>query len=106
MLPRDTYSQPDAPDPVLDPSVVIRFVHRHLASASSVTDVDETGGEARAYVIDERYIFKTQRPHRLRSRTSLQKEVSFLDILAKEAPDLPVPLSWAMGRKGSSSTSS
>ena len=46
-----------------------------------VTAVDETGGEARTYYIDDAYILKTQRPHQLRPRTSLKKEVVFLQQL-------------------------
>src|SRR5918912_2352195 len=82
---------PDPRDPVLDASVVLGLARRHLPSASAVTAVDETGGEARAYVIDQDFIFKTQRPHRVRPRTSLEKEAFHLDQLASRAPEISVP---------------
>jgi hygromycin-B 7''-O-kinase len=86
-MPRDL----DLRDPVLDFPRVLALARRHLLSATAVTDVDETGGEARAYVIDEGFIFKTQRPHRIRPRTSLAKETLHLEQLAKSAPELCVP---------------
>jgi aminoglycoside phosphotransferase (APT) family kinase protein len=82
---------PDPRDPVLDASVVLGLARRHLPSARAVTAVDETGGEARAYVIDADFIFKTQRPHRVRPRTSLEKEAFHLDQLARHAPEISVP---------------
>jgi hygromycin-B 7''-O-kinase len=82
---------PDPRDPVLDASLVLGLARRHLPSARAVTAVDETGGEARAYVIDEDFIFKTQRPHRVRPRTSLEKEAFHLDQLASRAREISVP---------------
>ncbi|HZU77457.1 MAG TPA: aminoglycoside phosphotransferase family protein, partial [Dehalococcoidia bacterium] len=75
MVTRDVYLQPEAPDPVLDDAIVLALVRRHAPRAAGVTEVDESGGEARAYVVDGDIILKTQRPHRLRPRTSLAKEV-------------------------------
>lgn len=66
---RDRYSQPDAPDPVLDTDVVLSLVRRHVPGASALTGIDETGGEARVYEIDDDVVLKTQRPHRARERT-------------------------------------
>jgi hygromycin-B 7''-O-kinase len=86
-MPRDL----DSRDPVLDFRLVLALARRHLPAAQEVTDVDETGGEARAYVIDERFIFKTQRPHRVRPRTSLAKETLHLEQLANSAPEVCVP---------------
>lgn len=80
-MPKDYYVQPEAPDAVLRPDQVLAFVRRHVPDAKSVTGVDETGGEARTYLIDDRWIFKTQRQHKLRPRTSLKKEVLFLQQL-------------------------
>ncbi|GMA14183.1 hypothetical protein E5F05_02875 (plasmid) [Deinococcus metallilatus] len=40
--------------------------------------MDEHGGEARTYAIDEDLILKVQRPPRRRPRTSLKKEALFL----------------------------
>lgn len=90
MLPRDTYSQPAVADPVLDEQTVLALARRHVPNVSRVTAVDESGGEARAYALDDDVIFKTQRPHRLRPRTSLEKEVFFLNQLAKD-PEISVP---------------
>ncbi|MEZ4503175.1 MAG: aminoglycoside phosphotransferase family protein [Dehalococcoidia bacterium] len=91
MIPADTYGQSDKPDPVLDAHLVLKHARTHLPSVSAVTAVDESGGEARAYFIDDGYVFKTQRPHRLRPRTSLAKEVFFLTQLEQVAPELSVP---------------
>lgn len=66
-----------------------------------MTAVDESGGEARAYAVDDTIILKTQRPHRLRPRTSLAKEVFFLKELASR-PDINVPRVLGYGRVGSS----
>src|SRR5438045_3612581 len=70
--------QPDPRDPVLSDSVVLDFARRHVPAVRAVTGVDESGGEARTYVIDDNIILKTQRPHRVRPRTSLEKEVFHL----------------------------
>lgn len=94
----DSYPQPDAPDPILDSDVVLDLIHRHVASSSPVREVDETGGEARAYLCDE-LVLKTQRPHRLRSRTSLQKEALVLEQLALHT-SVSVPRLLGYGRDG------
>ena len=73
-MPKDVYLQPDAPDPVLSDDVVLGLVRRHAPGAQAVVGVDESGGEARTYAIDDRIVLKTQRPHRLRPRTSLAME--------------------------------
>ena len=78
----DVYLQPDAPDPVLPARVVLGLARRHVPDAAAVAGVDESGGEARAYLIDDGVVVKTQRPHRLRPRTSLAKEAYLLDALA------------------------
>jgi aminoglycoside phosphotransferase (APT) family kinase protein len=80
-MPKDYYFQPDAPDPVLSDDQVLALVREHVPDAKAVTGVDETGGEARTYAIDETMICKTQRPQQLRPRTSLRKEVVFLKQL-------------------------
>ena len=97
MLPSDTYSQPNATDPVLDERTVLDIVRRHGVPCSAVTSIDETGGEARAYVLDDNLVLKAQRPHRLRPRTSLAKEVFFLRQLAAY-PDIVVPQVLGYGR--------
>jgi aminoglycoside phosphotransferase (APT) family kinase protein len=91
MVQRDFDHGPDPADPVLDEATVLRFVRYTVPSASKVTGINESGGEARAYVIDDRYILKTQRPHRVRPRTSLKKEVVHLLNIAALAPDVYVP---------------
>lgn len=80
-MPRDYYIQPDAPDPVLSEEKALSLVRQHVPDVKAVTAVDETGGEARTYVIDDRLILKTQRPQQLRPRTSLRKEIVFLQQL-------------------------
>ena len=100
MIPRDEYAQPDAADPVLEEATVLGLASRHLASLSAVTAVDETGGEARAYIIDDSYILKTQRPHRLRPRTSLEKAVFHQDAIAKQAPEISIPRVLGYGKEG------
>lgn len=80
-MPKDYYVQPDAPDPVLSEEKVLSLACQHVPDVKAVTAVDETGGEARTYVIDDHLIFKTQRPPQLRPRTSLRKEIVFLQQL-------------------------
>jgi hygromycin-B 7''-O-kinase len=94
----DTYSQPDAPDPVLSDERVLELARRHAASVQKVTAVDESGGEARAYMCDDDLVFKTQRPPQLRARTSLEKEAFILRHLAAEA-GVPAPEVRGYGRE-------
>jgi hygromycin-B 7''-O-kinase len=89
-MPKDVYLQPDAPDPVLTDAVVLGLVQQHVPNALAVTGVDESGGEARTYLVDDGLVLKTQRPHRLRPRTSLAKEAAFLRHLAA-FPAISVP---------------
>src|SRR5215510_9210901 len=98
MLLSDTYSQPHATDPVLEERTVLDLVRRHGVRCSAVTSIDETGGEARAYVLDDNLVLKVQRPHRLRSRTSLEKEAFFLQQLTAY-PDIIVPHVLGYGRR-------
>jgi hygromycin-B 7''-O-kinase len=98
MLPSDTYRQPEAPDPVLDERTVLDLVRSHGVQGAAVTSIDETGGEARVYGIDDTVVLKVQRPHRLRPRTSLEKEVFFLHQLAAE-PAIVVPQVLGYGRR-------
>jgi hygromycin-B 7''-O-kinase len=98
MIVREYY-QPDAPDPVLSDAVVLELAHRHLPAIRAVTGIDETGGEARVYFLDQDWVFKVQRPQQLRSWTSLEKEVRFLQQLALDDPGLPVPRVEGYGRE-------
>jgi len=88
---KEYYLQPDAPDPVLPEAEVLRCVRRFLPTAKAVTGVDESGGEARTYIVDEVFVLKVQRPQQVRVGTSLAREVFYLNQLAVAAPDLPVP---------------
>jgi aminoglycoside phosphotransferase len=97
MLPSDIYSQPQAADPVLEERTVLDIVRGHGVRCSAVTRVDETGGEARAYMLDDNVVLKVQRPHRRRSRTSLAKEAFFLHQLAAY-PDIVAPHVLGYGR--------
>ncbi len=89
-MAKDFYIQPDAPDPVLDTDTVLGIVRQHVPSSKTVTAVDENGGEARTYAIDDDLILKVQRPQQVRPRTSLRKERFFLEQLAG-VPDVRVP---------------
>jgi len=57
----DTYSQPDAPDMVLPEGIVLGLARAHMSAPdliSSVLAVDESGGEARAYLLDGGVVVK------------------------------------------------
>jgi hygromycin-B 7''-O-kinase len=105
MIVTDTYSQPDAPDPVLSDDRILQLARRHAASVQKVTAVDESGGEARAYMCDDDLVFKTQRPPQLRPRTSLEKEALILRHLAAETA-LRYRASSATDARTTSNTSS
>ena len=70
-MARDFYGQPEAADPVLDSDTVLAIVRRHAHAAKAVVAVDELGGEARTYAIDDDLILKVQRPQRARLRRPL-----------------------------------
>lgn len=85
----DVYYQPDAADPVLPAALVRELAEAHLPDEvrPGRMAVDESGGEARVYLLDRAddaggVAVKTQRPHRLRPRTSLAKEAALLAALA------------------------
>lgn len=82
----DVYLQPDANDPVLSADAVLGLARAHVVRAQAVTGVDESGGEARVYFVDHSVVVKTQRPHRVRPRTSLAKEARVLGYLADALP--------------------
>ena len=98
MLPTDAYQQADLADPVLDEQIVLNLARRHVSGCAAVSSVDETGGEARTYAIDDNLVLKVQRPHRLRHRTSLEKEVFFLNQL-RAYPEIVVPQVLGYGRE-------
>lgn len=80
-MPKDYYVQPDAPDDVLSEEKVLSLARQYVPNVKAVTHVDETGGEARTYYLDDDLLLKTQRPQQLRPRTSLRKEIVFLQQL-------------------------
>jgi len=92
----DVYLQPDAPDPVLDEEAVVAAARQHAPGAGRLLEVDESGGEARAYHLDGGVVMKTQRPHRLRPRTSLSKELVILQALEAQS-DVSVPRALGYG---------
>lgn len=96
MVFTDTYLQPDAPDPVLPEEAVVEAARRHAPEAGRLLEVDESGGEARAYLLEGGIVMKTQRPHRLRPRTSLGKEALFLNELERQG-SVPVPRALGHG---------
>ncbi len=96
MVFSDVYLQPEAPDPVLGEEVVVAAARRHVPEAGGLLEVDESGGEARAYFLEGGIVMKTQRPHRLRPRTSLRKEALFLAELERQG-DFPVPRALGHG---------
>src|SRR5579884_1686949 len=51
-VPRHVYLQPDTPDPVLADETVLALARRHAPVAGRVWAVEESGGEARTYLID------------------------------------------------------
>lgn len=99
-MPRQVYFQPDAPDPVLSPDLVLSLVRRHVPDPREVVAVDESGGEARTYAVDAGIILKVQRPQQLRTRTSLEREVVFLRDLEASDPGLSVPRVLGYGHDG------
>lgn len=98
MTPPDSYLQPDAPDPVLGDEYVRELIARHAEVSPGDVSVDETGGEARTYLCGD-VVLKTQRPHRLRPRTSLEKETFILEEIDRQTT-LPVPRVLGYGRDG------
>ena len=99
MIVREYY-QRDAADPVLDAALVLSLVRRHVPGAHKLSAIDESGGEARVYYVDDSLVLKVQRPQQLRSWTSLEKEVCFLEAIARQDPLLPVPRVLGHGREG------
>jgi len=95
-VPRHVYLQPDAVDPVLPAELVLGLARRH-APAERVLTVEESGGEARSYLIDDELVLKVQRPQQLRPLTSLAKEVFFLQQLATLPPSDRVSVPRVVG---------
>lgn len=98
-MSKDVYLQPDAPDPIHSDEIILGIVRDYVPDARAVTGVDESGGEARTYAVDEGLIVKVQRPQQLRPRTSLEKEAVFLNHLRCD-PQISVPQVLGYGREG------
>ena len=94
------YYQRDAADPVLEDGLVLDIVSGYAPGAKSVTGMDDSHGEARAYAVDDNIILKVQRPQQLRSSTSLEKEAFFLRELEAQT-DVSVPRVLGYGKRGS-----
>ncbi len=94
-----TSREPNPLDPVLSEKTVLSLARLHVPGATAVTAVDESGGEARAYMIDDDVVLNTQRPHRVRPRTSLEKYAFFLDQLTDHT-EIVVPRKLGHGREG------
>ena len=89
------YYQRGAADPVLENDFVMSIVRQYVPNAKKVTDVDETGGEARTYAVDNNIILKVQRPQQLRNTTSLEREAFFLRQLENvEGMSIPTVLGY------------
>lgn len=95
-MPRHVYLQPTAEDPVLPDDLVLALARNH-APAQRVQAVEESGGEARTYLIDDELILKVQRPQQLRPLTSLAKEVFFLRQLDAFTDNCRVPVPRVIG---------
>jgi len=89
----------DPADPVLDEGTILRLARRHVPAAGAVLSVDESGGEARTYLLDDGTIFKTQRPHRVRASTSIEKAAFFMQQI-EGIPGISVPRVLGYGREG------
>ena len=94
------YYQRDAADPVLEDGLVLDIVRGYAPGAKSVTGLDDSHGEARAYAVDDNIILKVQRPQQLRSSTSLEKEAFFLRQLEAQT-HVSVPRVLGYGKSGS-----
>jgi len=96
----DVYYQKDFPDPIFESEFVLDLVRPFVPGAKKVMSVDETGGEARTYAIDDDIILKVQRPQQLRLSTSLEKEVFFLKQLEQYDKSINVPRVLGHAKEG------
>jgi hygromycin-B 7''-O-kinase len=81
-MPKDYFLHPYVEDPVWTADKVLSLVRLHAPNAREVVKVEESGGEARTYLIDDNLLLKAQRPNRCRPRTSQEREAAFLEELA------------------------
>jgi aminoglycoside phosphotransferase (APT) family kinase protein len=97
---KDIYYQRGFPDPVFENDYVLSLVRPFVPGVQEVARVDETGGEARTYAVDNNIILKVQRPQQLRLSTSLEREVFFLKQLEKYDASISVPRVLGYGKEG------
>jgi aminoglycoside phosphotransferase len=84
-------------DPILENNLILKIANRYVTT-SAVTGVEESGGEARVYYLDNDKVFKVQRPHRVREKTSQEREVLFLNELEK-FDNIVTPVVFGYGRE-------
>lgn len=96
---QDVYYQRGAADPILEESLIMEIVRQYVPEAKALQRIDETGGEARTYHVDDNITLKVQRPQQLRMSTSLEKEVFFLRQL-KQHTSVSVPRVLGYGKNG------
>ena len=86
-------------DPIFDSDFILSIVRCHVPDVKGVVSVDEQGGSARAYHIDDRITLKVQRPHRIKSEFNIQREVFLLKELEKQGV-ANVPGTLGYGKQG------
>jgi len=96
----DVYYQKGLPDPILENDHVLSLVRPFVGGVKKVIGIDETGGEARTYAIDNDIILKVQRPQQLRLSTSLAREVFFLKQLEAMDKSINVPRVLGYDKEG------
>ena len=69
---------------------MLDITREHAPCAHRVTDINEQGGEARVYELDQDLILKMHRPLHVRPRTSFKREVLILNRLADKLDQYPV----------------
>lgn len=74
-------------------AVIVReYFQPGVPGADRVAFVDESGGEARTYLVDAPVgdvVLKVQRPQQLRTWTSLPTDVAFFGAYRQGGPELP-----------------
>ena len=93
------YYQRGAADPVLEDDLVLDIIRQYASGAKAVVSVNDTHGEARAYMVDENIALKVQRPQQLRSSTGLEKESFFLKQLEQQT-GVSAPRVLGYGKRG------
>jgi len=97
---KDIYYQRGFPDPILENDYVLSLARPFVPGVRRVAHIDETGGEARTYAVDEDIIVKVQRPQQMRLSTSLEREAFFLKQLETQGINVSVPKVLGYGKDG------